>query len=106
MSGDERPEPEGIAFRSCGCGDGGGLFWHSDSQPRLMAASAQLSPAEKAVVQKVLAGLHQDPEGKKLLAGLLIDRFIPLKEEWYDPIRAMHQHLARFKGTLHATQKP
>lgn len=71
-----------------------------------LVASAQLSPAEKAVVQKVLAGLHQDPEGKKLLAGLLIDRFIPLKEEWYDPIRAMHQHLARFKGTLHATQKP
>jgi len=71
-----------------------------------LVASPLLSQAEKAAVQKVLADLHQDPEGRRILAGLLIDRFIPLKEEWYEPIRAMHQHLARFSGTLHATQKP
>ena len=27
--------------------------------------------------------MHRGPEGKKILAGLLIDRFLPLKEEWY-----------------------
>ncbi len=71
-----------------------------------LVASAKLSAAEREGLGKVLTNMHRDPEGKKILAGLLIDQFIPLKEEWYEPIRAMHQHLARFKGTPHATQKP
>ena len=46
----------------------------------------------------------RDQEGKKILAGLLIDRFLPLQEEWYEPIRSMQRDLARLKEQPHAPE--
>jgi hypothetical protein len=46
--------------------------------------------------------MHLDPEGKKILAVLLIDRFLPMQEEWYEPIRSMQQYLASSKEPPHA----
>jgi phosphonate transport system substrate-binding protein len=46
--------------------------------------------------------MHQDREGKRILAELMIDRFLPPQEEWYDSLRQMQQHLARLKDQSHA----
>ncbi len=66
-----------------------------------LVASRHLAAAERERLQKALLTMHQDPEGKKILAGLLIDRFLPLKEEWYEPIRSMHRRLALLKEQPH-----
>ncbi len=62
-----------------------------------LVASRQLSGGEKARIRELLLGMQQDPEGKRILAELMIDRFLPPQEEWYDSLRQMHQHLARLK---------
>jgi phosphonate transport system substrate-binding protein len=60
-----------------------------------LVASKQLAAETKARIQQLLISMHQDPEGKKILAELMIDRFIPPREEWYDTLRQMTQHLDR-----------
>ena len=67
-----------------------------------LVASRQLPAAERERLQQALLTMHQDPEGNKILGELLIDRFLPLKEEWYGPIQSMHQYLAQFKEQPHA----
>ena len=69
-----------------------------------IVASRLLPAAEQEKLRQALLTMHQNPEGKKILAELLIDRFLPLKEEWYEPIRSMHQYLARFKEQPHARE--
>ena len=46
--------------------------------------------------------MHQDPDGKKILAELMIDRFIPVQEAWYENLHRMHQSLAGQKDKAHA----
>ena len=36
-----------------------------------------------------MLSMHTDPEGKRILENLLIDRFVAPREEWYEPARAM-----------------
>ena len=67
-------------------------------------ASRQLPAAERERLQQTLFAMHQDPEGRKILAELLIDRFLPLQEERYDSIRSMQRDLARFKEPPHAPE--
>jgi len=62
-----------------------------------LVASRQLSGAEKVRIRELLLGMQQDPEGKRILAELMIDRFLPPQEEWYDSLRQMYQHLARLQ---------
>ncbi len=71
-----------------------------------LVASARLFAGDRERLQQLLLTMHQSPEGKKILAELLIDRFIPLKEEWYEPIRQMHQKLAHLKEKADAAPKP
>lgn len=46
-----------------------------------------LSAKMVAELQSVLFDMHEDEEGKKVLASLSIDRFAPVKEEAYDSVR-------------------
>jgi hypothetical protein len=46
--------------------------------------------------------MHQDPEGKKILAELMIDRFIAPREEWYDNLRQIYRQVAEEKVKAHA----
>jgi phosphonate transport system substrate-binding protein len=71
-----------------------------------LVASRHFSPRDQERLKKLLLTMHQDPEGKKILAELMIDRFIPLNEEWYEPIRLMHQKLAQAKDKADVGQKP
>jgi phosphonate transport system substrate-binding protein len=71
-----------------------------------LVASRQFPPAERERIQNVLFAMHQDPEGNKILAELMIDRFIPPRDELYDTVRQMEQQLARMKEEPHAAPKP
>lgn len=67
-----------------------------------LVASRQLSGAEKGRIRELLLAMHQDQEGRRILAELMIDRFIPPQEEWYDTLREMQRHLARLRDQPHA----
>jgi phosphonate transport system substrate-binding protein len=67
-----------------------------------LVASKQLSKETKDRIQQLLFSMHQDPEGKKILAELMIDRFIPPREEWYDSLRQMSRNLGPLGDKPHA----
>jgi phosphonate transport system substrate-binding protein len=71
-----------------------------------LVASRQFPAADRERIQKLLFGMHQDPEGKKILTELMIDRFIPVRDEWYDSVRKMEQRFHRLQEEPHAPPKP
>jgi phosphonate transport system substrate-binding protein len=73
--------------------------------PPLVVAQ-HLSPKDRGLIREVLFSMHQDPEGQKVLESLMIDRFLPPKEEWYDTIRQMEKKLALLPAAPHALSQP
>ncbi len=71
-----------------------------------LVASGHLPQEYRERLQKVLLAMHQDPEGKKILAELLIHRFVAPREEWYEPIRTMYRKLAQVKELTDVAPKP
>jgi phosphonate transport system substrate-binding protein len=71
-----------------------------------LVASRQFPPADRERIQNLLFALHLDPEGKKILKELMIDRFIPPRDALYDTVRQMEQQLAELKDESHAPPKP
>ena len=68
---------------------------HRDSDPKL-----------KDRIRQFLFSMHQDPEGQRILAELMIDRFIAPREQWYETIRKMKQNLALLRSEPHEVAKP
>jgi phosphonate transport system substrate-binding protein len=54
-----------------------------------VVAGKTLTAAEKATLRKSLLSLHNDPEMKKALGRLSIDRYVEPREELFEPIRKM-----------------
>jgi len=54
-----------------------------------VVASKYLSSQLKADIKQLLMTMHLDPEGKKILDELMIDRFLHPEDKWYDSIVAM-----------------
>lgn len=50
-----------------------------------------LDPATKRALRDLFLGMDQDPEGKRILKQLGVDRFIPGEDRMYDSIRKMLQ---------------
>jgi len=67
-----------------------------------LVASKDLSSESKGRIRQVLFSMHQDPEGKKILAELMIDRFIAPQEEWYDNLRKMYRQVEGVKDKPNA----
>ena len=55
-----------------------------------LVASSYLQPDLKYSIQKVVLNMHKTPEGQKILNNLMIDRFDPPQQEWYEKVKAMH----------------
>lgn len=55
-----------------------------------LVASIALAPEMKDAIRKSVLAMHQEPEGKRILDQLLIDRFEPPQEQWYQPVREMY----------------
>jgi len=56
-----------------------------------VVASSHLPTRMKKRMRQLLYNMHRDPEGKRILDELMIDRFIAPKEECYHPILEMNQ---------------
>ncbi len=54
-----------------------------------VVASSHLPSPNILRIKHLLYNLHLDPQGKSILDHLMIERFVPVKEELYDPIRRM-----------------
>ncbi len=67
-----------------------------------LVASKNLSVDSRERIRQILFSMHQDPEGKKILAELMIDRFIAPQDEWYDNLRQMYQRVSGGKDKSHA----
>ncbi len=65
------------------------------------------SPAVlKDRVGRLLFSMHRDPDGQRILEELMIDRFVPPKEELYDTIRQMEDLLASLGLKREAPTEP
>ncbi|MDZ7667409.1 MAG: phosphate/phosphite/phosphonate ABC transporter substrate-binding protein [Desulfotignum sp.] len=60
-----------------------------------LVAAAFLDAGLKMQIQDVVLSMHTTDSGKQILDGLMIDRFVTPRPEWYQPIQAMHQALVR-----------
>jgi phosphonate transport system substrate-binding protein len=56
----------------------------------------RLDPTLKTRLQELLLAMHQDPQGREILAALRIDRFVLPNDAAYDPVREMRR---RVRGT-------
>ena len=54
-----------------------------------LVASDRLNKDERSKIQELMLSMHTDPEGKRILERLLIDRFVAPRAEWYESARAM-----------------
>jgi phosphonate transport system substrate-binding protein len=70
-----------------------------------LVTSVALPPQSKEQIRQTIFSMHLDPEGKKILEKLLIDRFVPPEEEWYEPIRQMKYALMPSRDAEYAAQK-
>jgi len=66
-----------------------------------LVASKNLPVESKERIREILFSMHHDPEGKKILSGLMIDRFIAPQEGWYENLRQMYQQINKQKGKSH-----
>jgi phosphonate transport system substrate-binding protein len=64
-----------------------------------VVVSSRLGGDVKARLREVFLTMHEDPEGRAILAEGLLARFLPVDDHDYDPIRAMVQQ-ARTAGFL------
>jgi phosphonate transport system substrate-binding protein len=59
-----------------------------------IVASRNLAPDLKDRTRQVLFAMHRDPGGQKILSELMIDRFTPTQDAWYDSIRNIELKIA------------
>ena len=71
-----------------------------------LVAARHLSPQLKKRIRELLFSMHQDPDGQKVLESLMIDRFLPPKEEWYEGIRQIDNKLASIPESPHGSIQP
>ncbi|MBK5099542.1 MAG: phosphate/phosphite/phosphonate ABC transporter substrate-binding protein [Desulfobacteraceae bacterium] len=76
----------------------------SYGNPPLVAARG-LPSGLKARIRELVLSMHQDPQGQRILHGLMIDRFVVPQEEWYEPVRRMKEKLTIVNEIAYAQQK-
>ena len=58
-----------------------------------VVVNPKLDPALKQQLTEALLNMDQDPQGKRILASLMIDAFIQPDDKSYDPVRRMAQQV-------------
>jgi phosphonate transport system substrate-binding protein len=71
-----------------------------------IVASKYLSSELKDRIGQLFFSMHDDPKGQKILAELMIDRFIAPRDEWYDSIRQMDLKIALMEKKKSEVSKP
>ncbi len=57
-----------------------------------------LDPDLKESLRKIFINLHTEKEGREILSGMMIKKFVPIKDNSYNSIREMKQWIAAQKG--------
>lgn len=60
-----------------------------------LVASASLPINIREQIRHLLFSMHEDPKGKKVLMELMIDRFTPFHDEWYESIRHIYRKISQ-----------
>ena len=63
-----------------------------------IVASPFLASGLKNRIRQVLFSMHQDARGQQILGELMIDRFTPTRDQWYDSIRDMELKIASLEN--------
>jgi phosphonate transport system substrate-binding protein len=71
-----------------------------------LVASKTLSLELKTRIRQALFEMHRDPQGRKIISELMIDRFVTPRDEWYDSIRKINSELASLEKETHAATEP
>jgi phosphonate transport system substrate-binding protein len=71
-----------------------------------LVASKFLSLKLKTRIRRELFDMHQDPNGRKIISELMIDRFVNPRDEWYDSIRNMNLKLSSMEKESNAATQP
>jgi phosphonate transport system substrate-binding protein len=71
-----------------------------------LVASKALSFEIKKQIRQALFDMHQDPNGRKIIGELMIDRFVNPRDEWYDSIRNINLKLASLEKESNAALQP
>ena len=71
-----------------------------------IVASKHLSSELKDRIRQLFFSMHNDPKGQKILAELMIDKFIAPKDEWYETIRQMDLKIAFMGKNKNEISKP
>ena len=71
-----------------------------------LVASKSLSLELKSRIRQSLFGMHKDPQGRKIISELMIDRFVNPRDEWYDSIREVNLKLASMDKKPNAATQP
>lgn len=57
----------------------------------------ETNPALKRRIKNILLNMHNDPKGKTILDGIMVDRFIVPKDSDYNTVREMSDWIAKMK---------
>ena len=71
-----------------------------------IVASRYFPEQERDKVGLALFNMHHEPEGRQILGGLKIDRFIPPPDEWFVKLERIEEMLAFSQGKVHGHEKP
>jgi phosphonate transport system substrate-binding protein len=71
-----------------------------------LVASKSLTSEIKKQISRELFEMHRDPQGRKIISELMIDRFVNPRDEWYDSIRKMNLNLASLEKETNAATQP
>jgi len=58
-------------------------------------ANRRADPALKVQLKQILLGMSDDPKGKAILEGIMVDKFIVPKDKDYDSVREMERWIAK-----------
>ena len=71
-----------------------------------LVASKSLPSELKTRIRRELFYMHRDPQGRKIIGELMIDRFVNPQDEWYDRIRRINLKLASLEKQSNAAAQP
>jgi phosphonate transport system substrate-binding protein len=71
-----------------------------------VVASGSFPEEKRRQAREVLLSMHLDTEGKRILDGLMIDRFVAPPADWFESVKQIQRMAASLKESDHGAQKP
>jgi phosphonate transport system substrate-binding protein len=71
-----------------------------------VVASASFPEEKRRQTRNLLLSMHLDAEGRRILDGLMIDRFIMPPSDWFDSVKQIQRMAASLKEGNHGAQEP